>query len=165
MGGRGASFPVNEKRIVKKSTPSDITEQFLRIPENRNISMDAGYAVADRRNEILIAEWLVNNLGGDIHLLKESEIDGVKTPDYLWRGQHWEAKSASSKTSVDKRLRQSSKQIAGNCGGVVLDIGAKKLSTEVLVNYIRERMAKRLPTGSIVIVKEGSKLVGVYVNK
>lgn len=64
----------------------DITAQYLNAtsPGSGEIIKQEGYVDSLHKNEISIAEWLINTLGGDVVLLNEKNLDNVKTPDFLW---------------------------------------------------------------------------------
>ena len=63
----------------------DITKQYLNdaSPGSGEIIKQEGYIDSLHINEISIAKWLINTLGGDVVLLNEKNLDNVKTPDFL----------------------------------------------------------------------------------
>ena len=75
------------------------------------------YNRSTHKSEIKVAEWLLENFGGDIRLLSESKKQGVKTPDYDWKGKFWDLKEISTNAAADSAIRKGLKQISSNPGG------------------------------------------------
>ena len=124
----GVSKPARKATSAKPaaSRPSarDVTKKYAEKAKRGqgSVSYDPGYAAGRHAGEIRVAEWLRDTFGGDVQLLQESTVGGVKTPDTLWRGKFWEFKAACSINGADKQLQSALKQIKDNPGGVVLDI-------------------------------------------
>lgn len=110
----------HEIRITKGQ---DVTEEYLqqRFIENGIVEYDDGYSIDNHQEEIKVAEWLRQTYGGTIRLLKESEIEGVKSPDYIWNGTFWELKSVTSEKAANSAVRTAIKQIYDNPGGIILN--------------------------------------------
>ena len=107
-----------------------------------------------------IAEWLHNNLGGDITLLCEANEDKIKTPDYLWNEKMWDLKSISSEKAANSAVRHGFAQIQENPGGVILDIGDRDFSIEELWAVVDKRMGWYDTNGDIdILVLSKGKLV------
>lgn len=139
----------------------DVTDQYTSAasPSSGTLSYDPNYEKSRRHaNEERIAEWLHSTFGGDIRLLAESPVDGVKMPDYQWRGSLWELKSPTTTTAAKSAVRKALEQIAPNPGGVVLDYGKSPFDlAEVLHNA--ESQTKRNGLGcdfDLMILKDGS---------
>ena len=94
----------------------DITEHYLNIatPGFGEIIKQEGYNDSLHSNEISMAEWIINTLGGDVVLLNEKNLDNVKTPDFLWHDKHWDLKDVSSLKAVDNAVRKGLRQIKDN---------------------------------------------------
>ena len=54
------------------------------------IQSEEGYDRKQHEKEIATTKLIHNILGGDIELLPESNIENVKTPDYIWNGKYWD---------------------------------------------------------------------------
>ena len=79
-------------------TPEDVTREYLdhAVPGQGSVTLEDGYRAKGHQDEIDMAEWLHRTFGGDIRLLKESDIKNQKRPDFLWNGKAWELKGTSS---------------------------------------------------------------------
>lgn len=105
-------------------TFSDTTEQYTAAasPASGNVQYDSDYERSKRHEEEeRIGKWLHDTYGGDIRFLAESKIDGVKRPDYEWRGSLWELKCPTTTKAAKSAIRKGLEQIAPNPGGIVLD--------------------------------------------
>lgn len=112
-------MPVPAKIIFE-----DVTAEYLcfAAPGEGAVTYEDGYQVKGHQDEIKTAEWIHHTFGGDVKLLKESTQRGVKMPDYVWRGQNWELKTARSVNGADKSVQHAMKQIQDNPGGVILNL-------------------------------------------
>ncbi len=117
-------------------------------PGQGSISYENGYKLGEHRKEIQMADWLHNAFGGTITLLKESKEQGDRTPDFLWNGRAWELKSVSSKSSIDRAVRDAAKQIQKRPGGIILDFSASILPIEEIEIIVSQR-ARRIVLGSV----------------
>lgn len=119
----------------------NVTKEYERgkYPGQGKFSQDDGYIVENHREEERIAKWLHKNLGGDIRLLCESDIDGTKMPDYLWRGKYWELKTTSTEKAANSAIRKGIKQIEKNPGGIILNY-----DTDVNLQDALEVIEKRM---------------------
>jgi len=101
------------------------------------------------------AAWAVNNYGGDMALVRRER--DMMTPDYIWSGEKWEQKTASSLNGIESRLEKAALQT--DHGGVIINID----------NYIGgelELLAKvgiemRYQGLRVVIVQKGSGVVDI----
>ena len=96
---------------VKRTSGQDVLSEYKEKakPDNGTITYEDGYRVAGHSAEIKVAQHLHQKFGGDITLLKESCVRGEKKSDYLWNGELWELKSASSVNAVDQEFRKALK--------------------------------------------------------
>ncbi len=124
----------------------NVTSEYLHTAEPGHglIEYDDNYKIGSHQDEVQIANWLHNIFGGDIRLLIESKVPGVKTPDYIWRGRAWELKGANSINSADKSLRHAIKQIQSNPGGVVLNI-----LENIEMSALEQQLASRIQRSQI----------------
>lgn len=116
------------------SRASDVTHQYRENakPKTGKIHYENGYKQGSHKREISVASHLWKQFGGDITLLKESDVSGEKTPDYLWRGKLWELKSISTSKAADMAIRKGIKQIAENSGGIILQCSPNIDITELI---------------------------------
>lgn len=122
----------------------DVTEEYIRsaTPGQGTVTFEDGYKVKGHQNEIRMAHWLRDTFGGNIKLLAESKVQGDKTPDFLWDGRCWELKGATSKNSIDRAVREASKQIQADPGGIILDISESGLSIAEIEAAIGQRIPR-----------------------
>ena len=109
----------------------DVTEQYINmaVPGDVRILYESGYNHNRHDEEISMATWIYDNLGGEIILLSETGgTFGARRSDYEWKGRYWELKTIKSEKSVDSALRKAISQIYDKPGGVILDFGK---------NYVR----------------------------
>lgn len=151
MGGRGASSG-NRKKSYK------IKGESLSKSKSGGVSYDAGLDIHSHKDEIAVANWLYNQFGGEIKVLKEINEQHHKTPDYLWDGKYWELKTISSEKAADSAVRNGLKQISANPGGIVLNCVGKELNKENLVNQIDKRVYRNPANDISVIVLSNNKL-------
>lgn len=118
----------------------DIKSEYIRTarPGTGTITVEDGYKEKEHVDEINMAEWIHNNLGGDIKLLKETESE--KRADYLWREKYWDLKTCSSEKAANSAIRYGLKQIHSNPGGILLNYGNIRYNEEKLKEMIEKRM-------------------------
>ena len=124
------------------SGPENVLEEYKRkaTPGQGAITYDEGYNRTRHAEEIKTAQWLHDTLGGDIMLLNESNIQGQKMPDYLWRNSYWDLKTLSSEKAANSAIRHGLQQIRNNPGGLILDMGDLEVSLDELNAVIEKRM-------------------------
>ena len=125
-----------------RSGPVDVLDEYLRTakPGQGAIIYAEGYDHARHAAEIKTAQWLHDHFGGDIELLNESNIQGQKTPDYLWNSAYWDLKKLSSKKAANSAVRHGLQQIRENPGGLILDLGEIDIPLDELNAVINKRM-------------------------
>ena len=148
---------------------SDRTEHYLSgaKPGKGAVVFDENYDMKKRHsNEISTARWLVDHLGGNVRLLSESTVDGVKTPDFEWRGKLWELKNTTTSRAAKSAIRKGLEQIASNPGGIILDYGKNTFDLTEVLKWADYRMSmSEFPFESeLMIIKDG-ELVKVYQHK
>lgn len=152
-------------RIRLTENVEDITDEFLKLSKPDIGNVINGDTIG-HQEETQVANWLVKKFGGDVELLQESPVDGIKTPDFLWNQKAWELKNVSTKTSVDNQIHKAVKQLFGDDVGIVLDIGNRKIDEESIVNAIIEKAGKRAKVTTKVIIKDKDKLIKIIeINK
>ena len=145
---------------VGKSTAKDITKKYIETvtPRMGKVRHENGYRAKGHEAEIEVANQLRNQFGGKIVLLKEANAQGIKTPDYLWRGKQWELKSISTAKAADMAIRKATKQIAKTPGGVVLQCTGS-INTDELIRIVDDRAVRSVVStvsGFDVIALEGN---------
>ena len=120
----------------------DVTKEYLdgATPGKGTISKEPGYNEAKYQDEVQMANWLHDTLGGNITLLNESDVVGQKRPDYLWRDKLWDLKTTSTAKAADAAVRKGLKQIKDNPGGIILNYGERDISLSDVRNVISNRM-------------------------
>lgn len=116
-----SAAPISKYNVATKATAKDVTQEYRNATKRTGkLRYESEYKRSTHKAEIEAANILHSTFGGKIILLKESNEQGEKTPDYLWNRKLWEQKSISSSKAADSALRTGMKQIRGNPGGVVL---------------------------------------------
>ena len=106
------------------------------------IQPEEGYDRKQHEKEIATAKLIHNILGGDIELLPESNIENVKTPDYIWNGKYWDLKSTTSEKAANSAIRSGIKQIKDNPGGIILNYENNNINLDMAIDVIEKRMSK-----------------------
>lgn len=119
----------------------DVTDSYQKrkYPGQGKIIYTDGYDNEKHQEEIKVAQWLHDNLGGDIKLLNESQQDGIKMPDYEWNGKLWELKSTSTEKAANSAIRKAIKQIQENPGGIILNYETD-IDLQEAISVIEKRM-------------------------
>ena len=134
-GKQLSPYNTGRERRVK-----DVSNRYLKNAKPRmgKVRYENGYKHSGHSKEISVANQINNIFGGKIILLKESNEQNVKTPDYLWRGKQWELKSISTEKAGDTAIRNAVKQIKANPGGVILQC-KDDVDTDNLIRVIDGR--------------------------
>ena len=150
----------------------EVTQEYVdnAKPNDGSILFEDGYDKANNKNEIATAEWVHQNLGGDIKLLKVINEDNKKTPDYLWRSTLWDQKGTTTEAAANTAIQRGLKQIKENPGGVFLDynIGRCDIVWEDLLAVMDKRMQwyhGDAPIDVIVILNGGTFRAVRYFKK
>lgn len=132
-------------RAGNDSRVKDVSKKYLEKAQPRmgKVRYENGYKLGGHSREIAVAKQINNLFGGKIVLLKESNAQNMKTPDYLWRGKQWELKSISTGKAGDMAIRSAVKQINGNPGGVVLQC-AESIQIDDLIRVIDARALRNI---------------------
>jgi len=139
----------------------DVTKYYLEDaePGHGNIDYEPGFNKNERQDELSMAIWIHNNLGGNIVLKEEARKDGVKNPDYDWLGAFWDLKTTSTAKSANSAIKSGMKQIRQNPGGIILNFGNHDISLDELHEVIDKRMIwYPKESADIMIVAKGKLL-------
>lgn len=160
------SIVPTQKKETPRSFGVDILDEYIKntTPGVGTITFEDGYKQGKHANEIKTAQWLHDTFGGDIALLNESDVDGQKMPDYLWRGKLWELKNPSTTKAADSAVRHGLKQILSNPGGLILDYGENDIDIDDLMDVINGRVRRKedAPIDIIVVIKGRVKSITRY---
>jgi SPP1 gp7 family putative phage head morphogenesis protein len=126
-----------------EKSAKDVTKKYIDSAKPRmgKVRYENGYRIKGHKTEIEVANQLRDQFGGKFVLLKEANAQGVKTPDYLWRGKQWELKSISTAKAADMAIRKATKQIAKTPGGVVLQCTGS-INTDELIRIVDDRAVR-----------------------
>ena len=85
----------------------DVTREYVdnAKPGMGSIRYDGVYDKMRHADEVEVASWIHDNLGGNIMLLNEVQEVGVKTPDYVWREKLWDLKTTTTAKSANSAVR------------------------------------------------------------
>ena len=139
----------------------DVLEEYQRNakPGAGTLTYGEGYRHSHHAEEIKTAQWLHENLGGDIVLLAEDGGLYEKTPDFLWRGKGWELKTTTTEKSADSALRNALKQILENPGGVILDYGDNEVSIQDIGKIVIRRLERQEKCTADILILNHGKIV------
>ena len=157
-----AAWAARKARNQQPTGLKDVLAEYLdnARPGTGRVTYEEGYHISHHGEEIKTAQWLHENLGGDIVLLQEN-LGGEKKPDYLWNQKHWELKSISTEKAADSAVRGAIKQIEKIPGGIIVDCGNDVKSYADLQRTVANRMQRSCNfNADVVIIKDG-KLVHV----
>lgn len=139
----------------------DVLEEYQRNakPGAGTLTYGEGYRISHHAEEIKTAQWLHENLGGDIVLLAEDGGLYEKTPNFLWRGKGWELKTTTTEKSADSALRNALKQILENPGGVILDYGDNEVSIQDIGKIVIRRLERQEKCTADILILNHGKIV------
>lgn len=148
--------------IITNMKNQNVTKKYFKTatPGKGTIIFDKGYKIGSHRDEIIIAKWLRDTFGGDIHVFNERGYTSV-SPDYQWDGKLWELKGPSTATSTDNAVKKALKQIYDNPGGIILDYGDHEITEEILAVVKRRIERSKLSSVDVIFLQNG-KLVKIF---
>lgn len=163
-----AAYAARKARERPQTGLRDVLAEYLSNarPGTGTVTYEDGYHVSHHGEEIKTAQWLHENLGGDIVLLTENGGLYEKTPDFLWRGKGWELKTTTTEKSADSALRSALKQILENPGGVILDYGNNTVSISDIEGIVARRLERQEKcTADILILNHGRLVKAIRYKK
>ncbi len=121
---------MTEKEKITSNSYIDVTNYWIEnVNPNSHEILDAKYFVfkekkykVDGKNVVIdyskkekeVAEWLESTFGGELYMLPRINYpEGIKTADYLFRGEHWDLKEINGNGknvffhAVEKHEKQS----------------------------------------------------------
>lgn len=157
-----AAYAARKAREQAQTGLQDVLAEYLdnAQPDMGTVTYEDGYRISHHGEEIKTAQWLHENLGGDIVLLQEN-LGGEKKPDYLWKQKQWELKSVSTEKAADSAVRGALKQIEKIPGGIIVDCGDNVKSCADLQEIVASRMQRSCYFDTDVVIIKDGKLVQV----
>lgn len=157
-----AAYAARKAREQAQTGLQDVLAEYLdnAQPGMGTVTYEDGYRISHHGEEIKTAQWLHENLGGDIVLLQEN-LGGEKKPDYLWKQKQWELKSVSTEKAADSAVRGALKQIEKIPGGIIVDCGDNVKSCADLQEIVASRMQRSCYFDTDVVIIKDGKLVQV----
>ena len=152
--------PLENGKTFSRSV-KDITDKYTNKnkPSTGKLVYDKDYDVNKNVEEVEIAKWIHENIGGNIKLLTAVNEQNKKTADYLWNGKLWDLKSITTEKSADSSIRKGVKQIADNPGGIILLFNGEKLDINLLKDKIVYRIRRSMSSEMEVLVLHDMKIV------
>ncbi len=152
--------PLENGKTFSRSV-KDITDKYTNKnkPSTGKLVYDKDYDVNKNVEEVEIAKWIHENIGGNIKLLTAVNEQNKKTADYLWNGKLWDLKSITTEKSADSSIRKGVKQIVDNLGGIILLFNGEKLDINLLKDKIIYRIRRSMSSGMEVLVLHDMKIV------
>lgn len=159
---------VDEKAYVnvKKSEIDRIKHKEKGIYNLNEVNIDGKKYIVDGKSvvldhsedEISIAHWIVNNIGGEVYLHPRVVIPKeIRTPDYIWNGEKWDLKTINSHGK--NTLTTAVKNTKNQSNNLILDlINNEYTDEEILRNMDRIYLNKAYMFLDKIIVKDGDKL-------
>lgn len=142
----------------KPVADNDVLQEYIdkATPGAGQISCDNGYDLKSHKKEIDTANWIHKTFGGDIKCLKESIVDGVKRPDYEWRGKLWELKSTTTTRAARSAARNAKHQIEANPGGIILNYEKNPFDMAGVLKELNDRLhSYNGPRIDVLIISDG----------
>lgn len=155
-----------KKRVIsaKPKLRENVMAEYFRnaTPGKGQITYEEGYNISKHKDEEAAAKWILNTFGGDIKLLTESFVDGVKRPDFEWNGMLWDLKSTTTAKAADSAVRKGLQQIIENPGGIILDYGNNEVSLDAATKVIDTRMVRSNTAKADIIIVQNGQAVKIY---
>lgn len=149
------------KTTMISENVEDVSLEYFKksTPGTGKIIQHQGFDSIRRKDDLNTANWIIKELGGDVTLLEEANRPGELTPDFKWNGEYWEAKTITSRNSIDKQLRKGSKQLGEEKGGIIIDATGRTIEIDDVINEVAYRLPKRARGDIDVIIKEGNTFI------
>ena len=160
----------------KKGTITDVTDEYLinakpgvgkvenQFKTDANSTQKELNSEKRHQNEIETAQWLRDEFGGDIKIMKEilKSNNDNSSADYLWNNKNLELKNPTSKKTLDGHMRKLIDQIADNPGGGIFDFSNSLEDITDLITTLEYKIPKRAKYDLDIIIKNNNALVKVY---
>ena len=162
------NYIIVTNKWLRKSTSNNhkvIDRNYFADSEGNIYKVDGKYVVLDYSiKEKEIANWLVTTFGGTIYMVpRVNEPISIQTPDYLFKGEHWDLKEifGDSRQVIYHAIYAKK----GQSSNFIIDITKSKLSFDAAKIQI-SNLYKRtdLPFIKKIILKDNNKFI-VYKRK
>lgn len=131
-------------------------------PKSGTIKFDEGLNISKHSEEIEMAKFLNDLFGGELTVLKEANIQGVKTADFLWNNKLWDLKTVTTEKSADSAIRKGLKQIKDNPDGIILDYRNREVSLDSVFKVVDGRTRRGIEESVDIMLVLGKNKVKVY---
>ena len=153
---------------LRDATPNShkIEEQLYYEHGGVKYEVDGKKVVLDySKKEIEVAEWLENTFGGEIKMIPRVNYpEGIKTPDYIFRGEYWDLKSpnGNGKRLLEDLIKNNREQARN----FIVDISNSKITIMKLNTQIFKLFnSKNTNWVNILIVIKLNKLICIVRRK
>ena len=149
----------------------DVTDEYIvnSMVNNGEIIYDDNFKKELSHEEVIVAKYIHQVLGGDIKLLWHKNYCDEGSPDYVWNGRLWELKTPSELSNVPwqtrKAISQISKTLHGTMqdkqGGIIFDcvnMDDVQRVIDKVIEDISDPRSKYI-TGDIFFLKDGKFIV------
>lgn len=147
------------KEWIDNATPNSHKVQDMQYFEHNGVkyNVDGKNVVLDySKGEKEAAEWLENTFGGELYMIPRiNNPEGIKTPDYIFRGNKWDLKTING--SGKQVLYHSVYKKSGQSNNFIFDVSTSKLNMNEIIQQI-DKLYKRkdIPFINEIIVKKGN---------
>lgn len=173
---KGEAIAEKFRREYRKSIyrdKDDVTKEYIvnATPRIGSVTKEENYISKNHDEEIAMADWIHDTLGGDLVLLRERSVPEVQkgygNPDYQWNGKLWDLKTISSNNpnTFDQHLRHANNQIAQNRGGVFVDVTNGKLDLDEAVEIVRNKAYDRMGATTDILVRKGDRYKVIRIRR
>jgi len=148
------------KRIdIKGKSVKDVYDNREYV--DGKVVYEPGVMDAKHANERRVANVMQKIYGGNIKVLEESNIPGIKRPDYLWNGKYWELKTLYKPKAYDSAVRSGLEQLTreyniDKAEGIVLDCSNIEIDFDFALSTIENRIkrsGKTLKSLDVMLIK------------
>ena len=124
MNRQRRNYINDPQRILDTATPQRGTVTYIGAPSE---------------SEQRAIDWIYNNIGGNITVLAENNLDGVANPDLLWNNVLVDMKhTAGTASTLDSHVQKAIRQT--NRGGVIVDVTNTKIEDEDTIRTVLKRL-------------------------
>ena len=148
------------KKVEHLNRGFDVMKEYLEDATPGRGLFDIEPNFENKTGEKEAAQIIFKQLGGDI-VLREQNYE-QKSPDYLWMDRFWDLKTISSEKAANSAIKSGMKQIQSNPGGIILDVGDKDFSMNLLKEYIDKRMAWYPKDSADIMVISHGKVIKIF---
>lgn len=112
----------------------------------------------NKEHEILTAENLVKQIGGNVTLIDNSGRDPIR--DCIWHNKEWEIKRAGSPKAASKRTEIGCKQIAETGGNLIIDCCCEDF--DIALRNIMTKLKAVAPAPLDIVILHNGKVKKIF---